>query len=385
MRSECEMGVESVEAKTLLRKQKQIDSWFLSRFGMNIYRGCSHNCAYCDGRAECYYVEGEFSRDIKAKTNAAALLRRELDPARRRKPIPRAYLCLGGGVNDSYQKVEEQLGLTRQVLEVIAELGHPLHVLTKSTLVERDYELICRIAENARAIVSMSFSTVSDRLAAIFEPGCPPPSERLVTLRRFSDAGVPTTMFLMPVIPLVTDTTEWLDAALRAATAAGVQVILFGGLTLKGGRQRRHFEAVMGRQFPTRASRYDALFPGLKWGNARGDYYEAIERAFQQLAWCRGIATRQPPERYVGLLSDRDRVVVELDSIAHLLRAAGRRTRLHGIVRTVAKLPDDALNFEIRERLSTAFDASPWLKTVVDEILRRGTSRAYEKWLKNPL
>jgi len=80
--------IREVEAKSIIRRHRRIDSWFLGGFGLNLYRGCAHNCAYCDGRSESYQVEGEFGRDIAVKTNALSILERELDPARKRKPLP---------------------------------------------------------------------------------------------------------------------------------------------------------------------------------------------------------------------------------------------------------------------------------------------------------
>src|SRR5512136_2231679 len=127
--------IREVEAKSLLRKQKRIDSWFISAYGMNLYRGCVHNCAYCDGRAEGYYVEGEFGADVTVKVNAIEVLRRELNPQRKRTPFKRGFMMVGGGVGDSYQPVEQTYQLTRQVLQVIAEHNFPVHLLTKSTLI----------------------------------------------------------------------------------------------------------------------------------------------------------------------------------------------------------------------------------------------------------
>ena len=84
-----EVNIREIEAKSILRKHKKIDSWFISRYGMNLYRGCTHNCVYCDGRAEGYYVDGEFGEDVVVKTNAIEILRRELDPKRKRVPLKR--------------------------------------------------------------------------------------------------------------------------------------------------------------------------------------------------------------------------------------------------------------------------------------------------------
>ena len=96
-----EVTIREIEAKSILRKNKKIESWFLTYYGMNLYRGCQHNCVYCDGRAEKYQVDGEFGSDVVVKVNAIDLLCRELDPRRKRTPFRRGYVGVGGGVGDS--------------------------------------------------------------------------------------------------------------------------------------------------------------------------------------------------------------------------------------------------------------------------------------------
>ncbi|MBN2356105.1 radical SAM protein, partial [candidate division KSB1 bacterium] len=233
--------ITEIEAKSILRKQKKIDSWFISRYGMNLYRGCNHNCGYCDGRAESYRVAGEFGQDIEVKRNACEILRRELDPERRRKPIDSGYILLGGGVCDSYQPAEQKYLLAQNALMSLSHFSQPVHILTKSSLIERDQSLIKEIHQRKAAIVSMSFSSVDDRISRIFEPGVPSPSRRLQTLELFAKNSIPTGMFLMPVIPFITDTPEQITATIRAAINAGVRFIIFGTMTLKEGRQLDHF------------------------------------------------------------------------------------------------------------------------------------------------
>ena len=159
------MTVREIEARSVLRRHKRVDSWFLSRYGMNLYRGCTHNCVYCDGRSEQYYVGGDFGKEVSVKTNAVDVLRRELDPGRKRIPLKLAYVMIGGGVGDSYQPVEENYQLSRKALQVVFEKNFPVHVLTKSTLVTKDIDLLRKINAKRRAIVSFSFSSVDDVLS----------------------------------------------------------------------------------------------------------------------------------------------------------------------------------------------------------------------------
>jgi DNA repair photolyase len=240
VRRRCTDGVNirDIKTKSILIKHKKIDSWFVSRYGMNVYRGCAHNCVYCDGRSERYKVEGVFGENVAVKTDAVEVLRRELNQIGRRAKLKPSYVMLGGGVGDSYQPVEEKYRLTRRVLQLLYVYRWPVHILTKSTLVERDLDIIERINQQSRAIVSFSFSSANDEISGVFEPGVSPPSRRLKTLAFFKRRGIACGMFLLPVIPFITDAPETIAETLQKAYGIGVDFVIFGGLTLKDGRQK---------------------------------------------------------------------------------------------------------------------------------------------------
>ena len=313
-----------VRAKSLLRKGSRVDSWFLACCGLNLYRGCAHDCAYCDGRAEKYAVQGEFGRQVEVKVNAPELLRWELEPRRGRAAGagPGGYVLLGGGVGDSYQSAEERYGLARSALELLLELGRPVHVLTKSILVERDLDLLLAIHSRARAILSMSFSCADDLLAARFEPGVPAPSERLRLLERCKKAGLPVGLYLMPALPFLTDTEEVLGRTLRRAAEAGVDFVVFGGLTLKPGRQKEYFLAVLAAFRLELAERYRRLYP--EGGQEPMGYGREIQRRFAALAAGCRLPTRIPPAFYEGLLSAGERAAVALEHLHYLLELRQR-------------------------------------------------------------
>jgi DNA repair photolyase len=373
------MTVKEIEAKSILRRQKRVDSWFLSRYGMNLYRGCAHDCAYCDGRAEGYYVEGEFGRDVAVKVNAAEVLHRELDPARRRVPLRRAYVMLGGGVGDCYQPAEERYGLARKALEVIEEHGFPVHVLTKSSLVERDLDLLQRINQRSRAIVSVSLSSAGDEVSRVFEPGGSPPSRRLATLARAKRHGLATGVFLLPVIPHVTDSPEMIDEALARAREAGVDFVVFGGMTLKQGRQRQHFLEVLERFRPGLAPRYATLYGADRWGNARGDYYGALEQTFGQLARAHGVARRAPTRLFRDILDENDRVVVVLENIDYLLRLEGQSSPYRSAARSVAGLKQPLS--EMRGQLRQLRGVGRATERIILEVLDTGMSAYHDSLL----
>jgi DNA repair photolyase len=200
---------------------------------MNLYRGYSHNCVYCDWRSEGYYVEGDFGEDVAVKTNAIEVLRHELDPRRKRAPLKRGFIIVGGGIGDSYQPIEKKYELTRRTLQAISEHRLPVHMLTKSTLIERDIDILKRINEETRTIVSFSFSSANDDISRIFEPGVPSPSRRLKTIERFKNESISCGMFLLPVIPFMTDTAQLIEDAVRKAKDAGVDFGIFGCMTLR--------------------------------------------------------------------------------------------------------------------------------------------------------
>lgn len=321
------MRVTELEAKSLLRIGKKTDPLFVSRYHMNLYRGCGHNCVYCDGRAEKYNVPGEFGTDVAVKTNTIDLLRGELDPSRRRKPLPRGFVCLGGGVGDSWQPVDRQWHLAREVLVVLKEQNYPVHVLTKATLMERDLDLLTEINQQNRALVSMSFSSVDQELSRILEPGVPSPRERLQLLAESKKRGLACGMFLMPVIPFLTDSKERISETVAAAAAIGLDWIIFGGMTLKTGRQADCFYDRLGPHWPELVPRWHALYDtGNEYGGAPRAYYGKIERCFFEACRKSKMPMRIPRRFFADQISREDLVLVLLEHIDYLSLLAGRKT-----------------------------------------------------------
>lgn len=362
-----------IRAKSLIRKGSRVDSWFLAGCGLNLYRGCAHDCAYCDGRAEKYAVEGEFGREVEAKLNAPQLLRRELDPPRARA-APAGYVLLGGGVGDSYQPAERRYLLARAALELLLELGRPVHVLTKSMLVERDLDLLLSIHARSRAILSMSFSCADDGLAARFEPGVPPPSERLRLLERCARAGLPTGMYLMPALPLLTDTEEALGRTLRGAAEAGVSFVVFGGLTLKPGRQKEHYLAMLAAFRPELAERTRRLYP--ERGQIPGGYSREILARFAALAAERRLPARIPPALYRGLLPPAQRAAVVLEHLHYLLGLRGQASPYGGAARLLQERPELAEAGQLE--LFPAGGLVPEAARVLQELRKTGRCRLLE-------
>lgn len=373
------MTIKEIEAKSVLRKRKKIDSWFISHYGMNLYRGCSHNCVYCDGRSEGYYVDGEFGEDVVVKVNAVDILRRELDPKRKRIPFKKSYVMVGGGVGDSYQPIEKKYNLTRKTLELLYGRKFPVSILTKSVLVSRDIDIIKKINEQNRAIVSFSFSSVNDEISSIFEPGVPPPSERLKTISVFKKAGIACGMFLLPVIPFVTDTLELMDESIKKARGVGVDFIIFGGMTLKDGKQKDYFLKQLYKHYPDLTGKYNTMYTGDKWGNATEEYYRSVHFTLNKIAKKYRMPLRIPPLLYKDILSENDLVIVLLEQIDYLLKIEGKSSPFGYAAYSISQLQEPLS--KIKKDLRKIKGVGKTTEDIIIEILENKSSMYHEKLL----
>ena len=238
-----------VEAKGLLHQSG-------GGLGMNLYRGCVHGCIYCDSRSSCYGMAHRFE-DVAAKQNAPALLEAALKA--RRKPC----MIGTGSMSDPYMPCERELRLTRQCLELIHRYGFGAAVLTKSDGIMRDLELLQAIAERARAVVQMTLTTWDEDLCSVLEPNVCTTRRRLEVLTECRRRGIPTVVWLSPILPFLNDTEQNIASILGACAEAGVKgVICFDmGLTLRDGN-REYFYAALDRFFPGLRARYEAAFGG---------------------------------------------------------------------------------------------------------------------------
>jgi len=371
------MSTKEIEAKSLLRKHKKIDSWFIAHYSLNLYRGCTHNCVYCDGRAENYYVQGDFGKDISVKTNAAEIFRKELTPTKRKKPLRRSFMLPGGGVGDSYEPLEAKYQLTREILKILYEFSFPVHMLTKSTLIKRDLDILKKINKQNRSIVSFSFSSVDEKLSKIFEPNVPSPKERLDAISYFKDEGFTCGMFLMPVIPFITDTPHMIEEAINRGVEAGIDFVIFSGMTLKAGRQKDYFMNTLKKYFPHILLEYDSIYKDSKWGVTTNEYYETINFTFDTFAKKYKIPKRIPSYIFNNILSENDLVIVILEQIDYLLKLKGYKSNYGYAAYSISKL-NKSLS-EIRSELTRINGIGQTIRKIIWEILDTGTSKYYEK------
>lgn len=245
--------VREIQAKTLLGHSTSPDPWFGIKYNMNLYRGCQHGCIYCDSRSECYQIEN-FDGEVLVKANAIELLRDELS-----RKQTKGLIALGS-MNDCYMPLEREVQITRRAMEVIAEFGFPVHVLTKSNLVLRDLAIFQEIDRRARAVVSFTITTADDELSRKLEPGAPPSSARFEAMAQVSEAGVETGVMLMPVLPFIEDTPESVSAVVERAVEAGAShIVPWFGLSMRD-RQRAHFYAQLDRLFPGVRPKYERAY-----------------------------------------------------------------------------------------------------------------------------
>jgi len=273
-------------ARTVIARNESPDISFDR--SINPYRGCEHGCTYCYARpTHCYLGHSaglDFETQLYAKPNAAELLVAELA-----KPGYRPATIALGSNTDPYQPIERRLGITRQILEVLAEARHPVGIVTKSASIVRDIDILSGMAKNGLVKVALSVTTLDRGLARSMEPRASTPAKRLEALRQLHDAGVPTAVMVAPVIPALND--HEIEAILEAASGAGVceagYVMLRLPLEIKD-----LFREWLATDYPDRAKRIIGLIQSMHGGRdytaefglrqrGRGPYADQVARRFQ--------------------------------------------------------------------------------------------------------
>ena len=233
-----------VEAKAILSAKN----------GMNLYRGCSHGCIYCDARSTCYQIKPPFE-DIEVKSNAPQLLEEALRRKRKRCMIGTGAMC------DPYLHLEKDLRLTRRCLELIDEYGFGVAIQTKSDMILRDMDLLTSINNKTKAVVQMTLTTYDEELCKILEPNVCTTKRRFEVLCRMKEAGIPTVVWMTPILPFINDTEENILGILDYCRQAGVYgIITFGiGLTLRDG-DRQYFYQKLDEHFPGLKEKYNRAY-----------------------------------------------------------------------------------------------------------------------------
>ena len=218
-----------VEAKGILSQHN----------GMNVYRGCTHGCIYCDSRSACYGFTHAFE-DIEVKRNAPQLLEKALRSKRKKCMIGTGAMC------DPYMHCEEELQITRRCLELIERYEFGAAIQTKSDRILRDLDLLRRINEKAKCVVQMTLTTYDEDLCRILEPNVCTTGRRAQVLDILREEGIPTVVWLSPILPFLNDTRENIEGILEYCIRAKVRgIICFGmGMTLREGDREYYYQAL---------------------------------------------------------------------------------------------------------------------------------------------
>ena len=247
--------MEFIPAKTILSGYSEQNSWFGNNYNMNIYKGCSHGCIYCDSRSECYRVDN--FDEVRAKGNALALIERELQSKRRKGVVGT------GAMSDPYNPLEKNYQLTRGALELINRFGFGVSIATKSDLIVRDIDILKEIAKHSPVLVKITVTTADDLLCSKIEPNAAVSSRRFRAIKTLSQEGIFTGVLLMPVLPFIEDTEDNIRKIIDLAYQSGAKFIYPAfGVTLRQNQREWYYKKL------------DELFPSLKekylksYGNA---------------------------------------------------------------------------------------------------------------------
>ena len=255
---------------------------------MNIYRGCTHGCIYCDSRSKCYQFTHDFE-DIEVKQNAPELLEETLQRKRKRCMIGTGSMC------DPYIPLEKELGLMRRCLEIIDRYSFGVAPQTKSDLILRDLDLLSSINRKAKAVVQMTLTTADDDLCRKIEPAVCPTSRRFEVLKACKEAGIPTVVWFSPLLPFINDTKENVEGIIDYCVRAGVHAIIFFGfgLSLREGNREYYYDAL------------DNDFPGIK------------ERYIQKYGYRYQVTSPHNHKLWLYLkeLCERNKIILGADSI----------------------------------------------------------------------
>lgn len=291
-----EKGMNEIYVKSILNKHKKRDSWFLLDYSLNPYLGCSFNCLYCYIRGSHY--GGDTTHKLQVKANAPEILKKQL----KRRAKNGEYGLIGiSSSTEPYPEIEKELKLTREILQIIARFKFPVSILTRSTLVLRDMDILKKINENAilppdlkpklrgGTIVSFSFSTPDEKLAKIFEPNAPAPKERLETMKKFKDEGFRTGVCFMPVLPFLSDSPKQIEKMVVLSKNYGADSILTAGLTLFGDKPtdcKTVYYKTLEKHFPELLEKTKKLFgqnfyPNPKYQRKLAERADAICKKYE--------------------------------------------------------------------------------------------------------
>lgn len=258
--------MEFIKSKTILSKVKYGNEWFGIDYNMNLYRGCSHGCIYCDSRSNCYHID---NFDVpKGKENALILLENELS-----KKKDKGVIGIGS-MSDTYNPFEKKYEQTRGALKIISKYNFGVSIDTKSDMILRDIDLLKEINLKNNVIVKFTITTSSDELSKMIEPNVCVSSKRFQAIKILSDNGIFAGIMMNPVLPFITDSEENIKKIVKLAHESGAKFIhTYMGMTLRENQRDYYFKKL------------DILFPGLKdkYIKYYGERYNCVVPDYKRL------------------------------------------------------------------------------------------------------
>lgn len=246
---------EEVLVNKIIKKGYFVEPIFGSMYTFSPYMGCSHACIYCDGRAEKYHFEGDFVNDVKVRSNVPDIFYKELNSLREVAPIH-----LSSGISDVYQKLEGKYNITGRCSEILSESPFPVSVLTKSSLITRDRDNWLKVNKKGGFTLQISFTTLDDNIRKRFEPGASSVEERLEIIQDFKKEGCNVGIYMMPLLPQITDSFKSIEAVVTKLQDIGVDYIMPGLLTLRPGRQKDLYSDLIKSSYPEHIKYYRDLY-----------------------------------------------------------------------------------------------------------------------------
>lgn len=240
--------MEWIKAKTIMQKASHGEKWFGIDYNMNLYKGCSHKCIYCDSRSSCYNID-DFDR-VRAKAKEIEILNQELKTKRKKGVIGI------GAMSDTYNPLEKQYKITRKALELISYYSFGISIETKSNLITRDIDLLKKINSTADVILKLTITTADDSLSKIIEPSVCTSSARLQAMKQLADSGLFVGTLLTPIIPFITDSEKNIRNVIKLSAENGAKFVFsMGGVTLRE-NQKDYFFNQLDKSFPGMKEKY---------------------------------------------------------------------------------------------------------------------------------
>ena len=404
------MIIEEYESKSLIRTTRtSLFSW--SELYLNPYQGCYHDCKYCDGKSEGYYMHEDFGNRIKVKKNAPQLLEQYLKksgffPINRKKTstlidhfpdlkesantnLPgKSVIFIGGGVCDVYQPVEKEIKMTRKLLQIAYDYKFPVFFLTKNNLILRDLDLLKKINEDSFVCASFTITLADEEEQKIFEPRASSTQERFEAIEILRKDGIHSGVYFYPVLPFIGDTEENMRSIYKNAKDVGAEFIYCWGLTLKPGRNKNEFMNTLREHFPQLHGKYSKLYGNEdKYGNLDREQFKKLgliwpEIQGYKLGYEHGLD--YTAERYVpeGRIKSNLLLSSLLHRIAYLksffIKSSKYEVRqLNLAAKFLSTFSKDIAKIEEEERGKLELDKT--IIPYIDEFLKKGKSSSLDE------